>query len=245
MVKLVPYLESENIDLGRLSGADAEVVRWLVPQYDAQQVMLEHALVLNAWFAEQAADFRTRYPSWTCVLPRIYLTHGTIKASSDDWHNLLGYIIEAEPARDSFRYLHKIGEGLARIIVVGHSHLPMFWRCNVGENINAKWEIDHVLYAHSESENFKRFQLVGTKYNSSEGIELGDTEKYPVIINPGSVGQPRDKIPLSAYAILDLEQDRVYFRRVEYDIAAVQKDMRHYKDFKFPTGFIERLAKGE
>ena len=37
-----------------------------------------------------------------------------------------------------------------------------------------------------------------------------------VIINPGSVGQPRDGCPLAAYAILD--QDSIVFRRVPYDI---------------------------
>ncbi len=43
------------------------------------------------------------------------------------------------------------------------------------------------------------------------------TEKC--IINPGSVGQPRDRDPRASYAIV--HEDRVEFVRVEYDVAAV------------------------
>ena len=46
-----------------------------------------------------------------------------------------------------------------------------------------------------------------------------DDEKC--IINPGSVGQPRDRDPRASYAIL--HDDRVEFVRLEYDIAAVVK----------------------
>jgi len=43
------------------------------------------------------------------------------------------------------------------------------------------------------------------------------------VINPGSVGQPRDGNPEASYAIL--EGDRVEFRRVKYDIDATLKQM--------------------
>ena len=39
------------------------------------------------------------------------------------------------------------------------------------------------------------------------------------IVNPGSVGQPRDRDPRASYAVL--EDHRVTFHRVEYDIGAV------------------------
>ncbi|MEM6853906.1 MAG: metallophosphoesterase, partial [Planctomycetota bacterium] len=39
------------------------------------------------------------------------------------------------------------------------------------------------------------------------------------IVNPGSVGQPRDRDPRASYAIL--HDDRVEFVRLEYDIQAV------------------------
>lgn len=41
-----------------------------------------------------------------------------------------------------------------------------------------------------------------------------------VLINPGSVGQPRDHNPWSSFAIVDLEARRVRFERVPYDVAA-------------------------
>lgn len=42
------------------------------------------------------------------------------------------------------------------------------------------------------------------------------------LINPGSVGQPRDGDPRSAFLVLDTGADTVTWHRVEYDVAAVQ-----------------------
>ncbi|WP_135821844.1 metallophosphoesterase family protein [Halostella litorea] len=44
-----------------------------------------------------------------------------------------------------------------------------------------------------------------------------------IVMNPGSVGQPRDGDPRAAYAVLDLDALTVAEHRVEYDIAAVQE----------------------
>jgi diadenosine tetraphosphatase ApaH/serine/threonine PP2A family protein phosphatase len=46
------------------------------------------------------------------------------------------------------------------------------------------------------------------------------------IINPGSVGQPRDRDPRAAYAIFDTETAEWSYRRVPYDILDVQTRMR-------------------
>ena len=54
-------------------------------------------------------------------------------------------------------------------------------------------------------------------------VELG---KYRSLINPGSVGQPRDGDPRAGYLILDQGLGRVTWHRVEYDIGRVQTDMR-------------------
>ncbi len=50
-------------------------------------------------------------------------------------------------------------------------------------------------------------------------LDLGRTR----VINPGSIGQPRDGDPRGAYAII--EQGRVEFRRVAYDIDATLRQM--------------------
>ncbi|MBL6966721.1 MAG: metallophosphoesterase family protein [Anaerolineales bacterium] len=62
-----------------------------------------------------------------------------------------------------------------------------------------------------------------------------------LIINPGSVGQPRDKDSRAAYALVDLEQMSVEFRRVDYDIAAVQARM---SEAGLPQKHINRLELG-
>ena len=56
-----------------------------------------------------------------------------------------------------------------------------------------------------------------------------------LIINPGSVGQPRDNNPDAAYAILDVDNEVWEYQRVPYDIAATQDRLRK-------AGLPERLA---
>ena len=65
------------------------------------------------------------------------------------------------------------------------------------------------------------------------------------LINPGSVGQPRDGDPRAAYAVIDVDHDRnlgsVTFERVSYDIAAV---MRAIDRTGLPHWFAQRLEVG-
>lgn len=76
------------------------------------------------------------------------------------------------------------------------------------------------------------------KYKSPNGhqeltLELSDAAKY--MINPGSVGQPRDGDPRAAFAIYDTELRTLTFHRVPYDIATAQEKI-------FAAGLPERLA---
>lgn len=61
------------------------------------------------------------------------------------------------------------------------------------------------------------------------------------IINPGSIGQPRDQNPDAAYGILDMTTGVFEHRRVPYDIQAVQDRMRAYN---LPPRLINRLELG-
>jgi len=61
------------------------------------------------------------------------------------------------------------------------------------------------------------------------------------LLNPGSVGQPRDGDPRASFAIADLDHQVIEFWRVPYDIAAVQKRMRAAA---LPFPLIERLGVG-
>ncbi len=61
------------------------------------------------------------------------------------------------------------------------------------------------------------------------------------IINPGSVGQPRDANPDAAYGILDVETNVFEHRRVPYNVAEVQRRMRKHD---MPERLIARLEHG-
>jgi diadenosine tetraphosphatase ApaH/serine/threonine PP2A family protein phosphatase len=61
------------------------------------------------------------------------------------------------------------------------------------------------------------------------------------LINPGSVGQPRDGDPRSAYAVLDTSAGTVAFSRAAYPIAEAQRRIRAHG---LPEMFAERLALG-
>ena len=61
------------------------------------------------------------------------------------------------------------------------------------------------------------------------------------IINPGSVGQPRDRDPRASYAVFDSEGSTVEYRRVDYDRAATQAKMRKAG---LPQYLMDRLDHG-
>lgn len=61
------------------------------------------------------------------------------------------------------------------------------------------------------------------------------------IVNPGSVGQPRDNNPQAAFAIFNPDTRIVTFRRVAYDIAETQAQM---EQAGLPRPLITRLALG-
>ena len=73
--------------------------------------------------------------------------------------------------------------------------------------------------------------------------EPNQTLTLPVraIVNPGSVGQPRDRDPRAAFAIYDTESQAWDYRRVAYDIDAVQQRMMQAR---LPERHIHRLAAG-
>jgi diadenosine tetraphosphatase ApaH/serine/threonine PP2A family protein phosphatase len=60
-------------------------------------------------------------------------------------------------------------------------------------------------------------------------------------LNPGSVGQPRDRDPRAAYAIYDGDEDTWTPHRVEYNVAAVQKRIR---SARLPEKHAVRLTEG-
>ncbi len=62
-----------------------------------------------------------------------------------------------------------------------------------------------------------------------------------MIMNPGSVGQPRDGDPRASYAVYDSNAAAIYHHRTEYDIAETQRKMT---DAGLPRYLIDRLPLG-
>jgi diadenosine tetraphosphatase ApaH/serine/threonine PP2A family protein phosphatase len=85
------------------------------------------------------------------------------------------------------------------ICIVGHTHLPIAYLSVNGSN-DLRWSVP------------------------PEGEQI--TIQSRAILNPGSVGQPRDHDPRASYAIFSPENSGWEVRRVDYDIRAVQKRIR-------------------
>jgi predicted phosphodiesterase len=77
-----------------------------------------------------------------------------------------------------------------------------------------------------------------TRPDGSE-LDLGEGEW---LINPGSVGQPRDGDPRAAWLELDLDGPLATFHRVEYDIAGAGAAIRAAR---LPDSLAERLEYGQ
>jgi len=58
-----------------------------------------------------------------------------------------------------------------------------------------------------------------------DGDEI-DLARERWLLNPGSVGQPRDGNPLAAWLLLDFDAQKAVYRRVEYPIEKTQAEIR-------------------
>lgn len=84
---------------------------------------------------------------------------------------------------------------------------------------------DEETYLYPDSPLLKKIELERDHFflfgHSHYPMRTQANEGY--LINPGSVGQPRDYKPAPSYAIFNLISGIVEHRRVEYDVAAYQK----------------------
>jgi diadenosine tetraphosphatase ApaH/serine/threonine PP2A family protein phosphatase len=81
-------------------------------------------------------------------------------------------------------------------------------------------------------------ELEGGLAAAGTEVELGGVH---ALLNPGSVGQPRDGDPRAAYLLLDLEAQQASFRRVDYDVERTQREIR---DAGLPELLAARLELG-
>jgi predicted phosphodiesterase len=88
----------------------------------------------------------------------------------------------------------------------------------------------------------KNVEVLNIKPRLTEAFAPLRTEpRNRYLLNPGSIGQPRDGDPRAGFAIADLEHHIVEFWRVPYDIPAVQERMRAVR---LPEPLVQRLSLG-
>jgi predicted phosphodiesterase len=102
-----------------------------------------------------------------------------------------------------------------RVCLIGHSHVALSFSRFPGEPAS------------------------GQTRTADEQLELGTGEW---LVNPGSVGQPRDGDPRAAWLELDLADWRATYRRTEYDIDGAAAAIRAAR---LPDSLAERLAFGQ
>jgi diadenosine tetraphosphatase ApaH/serine/threonine PP2A family protein phosphatase len=142
--------------------------------------------------------------------------------------------------------------------VVGHTHLPTIFTQPASERVVAAAAAAPVTRAQQQ---LAMSLPDGPSWSMLESVvaEAGDTREwahcerhmpgvglwmlppgYRAIINPGSVGQPRDGDPRASYMIYDSTLG-FEFRRVPYDIQSTQRKIREQG---LSSRLAARLAKG-
>jgi diadenosine tetraphosphatase ApaH/serine/threonine PP2A family protein phosphatase len=102
-----------------------------------------------------------------------------------------------------------------RLALVGHSHVALSFVRPEGE------------------------PATGEPRRGGDAVDISSGEW---ILNPGSVGQPRDNDPRAAWLLLDLDLWRAQWRRTEYDISGAQAAIR---SARLPASLAERLGYGQ
>lgn len=132
------------------------------------------------------------------------------------------YLAHASPREPVWEYILDANVAYANfahfstpVCLIGHTHVP-------------------VVFALDEQQ--RRCDLILSPLPNP--VRLGQKR---MIINPGSVGQPRDGDPRASYAMLDLENMTWEFRRVAYPVEITQERMRARG---LPWRLIERLEMG-
>jgi predicted phosphodiesterase len=102
------------------------------------------------------------------------------------------------------------------LCLFGHTHWPVIFELAAG-----------------------RVDTVGSPDTVTEHVTLRPESKY--LLNPGSVGQPRDGDPRAAYALVDTAATRVDLYRVDYPIETTQAKVMKVG---LPEVLAQRLAAG-
>lgn len=102
-----------------------------------------------------------------------------------------------------------------RVALIGHSHVALEFHRPEGES------------------------ATGAARRDGDGV-VADRGEW--LINPGSVGQPRDSDPRAAWLLLDTESWNAVWQRTEYDIGGAAAAIRAAR---LPHSLAERLEYGQ
>jgi diadenosine tetraphosphatase ApaH/serine/threonine PP2A family protein phosphatase len=121
------------------------------------------------------------------------------------------YMLAADEAFEAFSYLE------TRVGFFGHTHVQggFIWNQSRVETIMASYTGDRQV------------------------LNIDPTCAY--LINPGSVGQPRDGSPQAAFAFYDTEKGQVTYRRTDYDVDRAAQKIR---EAGLPAILADRLSLG-
>lgn len=111
---------------------------------------------------------------------------------------------------------HAFDAALAPLCFYGHTHFAVAFRL-AGDSLD----------------------IVGPSGNGETALMVNGGAKY--LVNPGSVGQPRDGDPRAAYAIYDTDEQRVDLIRLAYPLEITQAKMHRAG---LPEPLARRLALG-
>jgi len=155
-----------------------------------------HARVAAAWTGSVLTTPNRRYLEHLAVGPRGVETGLGICHGSPSDED--EYLFTETEARHAFESTD------ATIMFFGHTHVPCIFELTPSES---------------------QPMLVGALLRGTRVvIDLDPKRRY--LINPGSVGQPRDRDPRAAYALYDAAARRFTLYRVEYDVEAARRRIR-------------------
>jgi diadenosine tetraphosphatase ApaH/serine/threonine PP2A family protein phosphatase len=151
------------------------------------------------------------------------LPHGPV--SLPDFPDI--QLVHGSP-NDEDEYVVSLGDALAPLITLtmpltffGHTHLQGGFFANG-----------------SSADGFRpEYRTVGQAESAS--LHLKNSTRY--LINPGSVGQPRDGDWRAAFALYDSEANVVHFHRTPYNLKAAQDRIF---EANLPARLATRLAAG-
>ncbi len=129
-------------------------------------------------------------------------------------------LVHASPRQPVWEYMGSLSSARENFscfttpyCLVGHTHIPMGFKKDAG-------------------------MVSAVSLSESIGLVLGEAS---LLLNPGSVGQPRDSDPRASYATYDSGSGVFRLHRVPYDVAAVRERMWNCG---LPVRLSSRLERG-